>query len=118
MLDGHWLVLQSVAWTRMVVNFSRHDSLATAVSKTLDGDHLCPMCRKIMAARQREEQQQKNTSLVKTEKMSEFILGGGQTLPSFTPTTICDMAPVAPRLHTDFLETPPSPPPRRSFAVL
>jgi len=40
MLGGHWLVLQSVAWTRMLADFSRQDSLPAAISKTFDGGRL------------------------------------------------------------------------------
>ena len=118
MLGGHWLVLQSVAWTRMLVDFSRQDSFTTAVAKTFDGEHLCPMCRKIQAGRQQEEQQQKNTPPLKREKMPDMMLDNRQLPPDFVPTDAQDAVPTVPRLRADFIQTPPVPPPRGSFAVL
>ncbi|MCC6234859.1 MAG: hypothetical protein IT580_19610, partial [Verrucomicrobiales bacterium] len=41
----HWAVLQGVAWTGMLVTYSRDASLAEAVSRTLDGEHPCALCR-------------------------------------------------------------------------
>lgn len=117
MLGGHWLVLQSVAWTRMLVDFSRQDSFTTAVAKTFDGEHLCPMCRKIQAGRQQEEQQQENTPLLKHEKMPDLMLDYRQLLLTFIPTEAQDVVPTVPRLRADFIETPPVPPPRSSLAV-
>ena len=118
MLGGHWLVLQSVAWTRMLVDFSRQDSFTTAVAKTFDGEHLCPiMCRKIQAGRQAEEQQQKNTPLLKHEKMPDLILDHRQLLLTFVSNGVRDEVPTVPRLRADFIETPPVPPPRGCFAV-
>jgi hypothetical protein len=118
MLGGHWLVLQSVAWTRMLADFSRQDSLTTAISKTFDGEHPCPLCCKIKAGRQQEEQQEKNTPLLKIEKMPDLILDNRQSLLTFVSTEADDAVPTVPRLRADLIETPPVPPPRGSFAVL
>ena len=118
MLGGHWLVLQSVAWTRMLADFSRQDSLSTAISKTFDGEHPCPMCCKIKAVRQQEAQREKDTPLLKIEKMPDLILDNRQSLLTFVPAETHDAVPTVPRLCADFIETPPVPPPRGSFAVL
>ena len=47
MCGGHWLVLQSVAWGRMIADFSQEDSIGTAIAKTFSGKHPCSMCLQI-----------------------------------------------------------------------
>lgn len=44
---GHLAILQGVAWTKMVRDFSKTDSLGVAVGKALDGRHPCQLCKKI-----------------------------------------------------------------------
>ena len=48
---GHWMLLQSVAWAGMIVEYSRHAPLQTALEETFDGKHPCPMCRMIESGR-------------------------------------------------------------------
>ena len=52
MTGGHWMILQSVAWAKMLVDYSRHSSLKTAVEQTFDGRHPCGMCKMIQRAKQ------------------------------------------------------------------
>jgi hypothetical protein len=114
----HWALLQTVAWTSMLVSYSRNASFAEAVVKTFDGKHPCPMCLMIRDGRQQEERQQKNVPLIKIEKMPDFILDDRQTRLPFTPPETRDAVPTVPRLHLDFIESPPTPPPRKVLAVL
>jgi hypothetical protein len=53
-LGLHWAVLQSVAWAGMIVEFSRADGLAVAISKTFDGRHGCQICRIVEKGRETE----------------------------------------------------------------
>ena len=46
-LGLHWTLLQTIAWTGMIVSYSRNASLTEAVSKTFDGKHLCKMSKAI-----------------------------------------------------------------------
>lgn len=57
----HWAVLQSVAWTTMLANNLRTQSLAEAVTHTFDGRHPCCLCKTIAAAK-------------RSGKKTEFIL--------------------------------------------
>lgn len=41
----HWVVLQSVAWTGMFVEYSAEYPLVTAIEKTFDGGNKCKICR-------------------------------------------------------------------------
>ncbi|MDE1170681.1 MAG: hypothetical protein PW734_05650 [Verrucomicrobium sp.] len=52
---GHWAVLQSVAWARMVVEYSHEGGLERGVAQTFDGAHLCPLCMKVQQAKKAEE---------------------------------------------------------------
>ena len=56
----HWAMLQSVAWTTMLADNLRTQSLAEAVTHTFDGRHPCCLCNAIAAGR-------------KSEKKKEFI---------------------------------------------
>lgn len=40
-----WLALQSIAWTAMIVDYSKSESLCQAITKTLDGAHPCSLCK-------------------------------------------------------------------------
>lgn len=57
-LGLHWALLQTVAWTGMIVSYSRDASFTEAVSKTFDGQHPCKMCKVIKKARAEEKQQE------------------------------------------------------------
>ena len=51
MSGGHWAVLQTIAWAKMIVQYSRQATLQTAIQQTFDGEHPCEMCRMIETAR-------------------------------------------------------------------
>jgi hypothetical protein len=55
-VGGHWAVFQIVAWTGMVVEYSKTDSLGSAVAQTLSGEKPCTMCHSIQKEKQKEEQ--------------------------------------------------------------
>jgi hypothetical protein len=44
---GHLAILQGVAWTNMVRDFAKTDSIGTALEKTFAGQHPCTLCKKI-----------------------------------------------------------------------
>ena len=56
-LGLHWALLQTVAWTGMMISYSRDGSLAEAVSKTFDGEHPCRLCHAIQKGRADEQKQ-------------------------------------------------------------
>ena len=68
---GHWALLQSVAWGRMLQNYSSQDSFSLAVEKTFNGKHPCSLCKKIEQAKQHEK---KNNFVNETFKKKEGIL--------------------------------------------
>jgi hypothetical protein len=53
----HWFVLQSVAWTAMLVTRAWETSLVDAAKTTFDGRHPCSFCKKIEKGREGEKPQ-------------------------------------------------------------
>lgn len=105
-MGAHWVILQSVAWTGMVINYSQCSSFKEALQKTFDGKHPCSICKAVKAGRQSEQNQdQQKLSL----KLDLFIYGvPGQAI--FPPSQAA--------VSTSFLDlyswskdTPPTPPP-------
>jgi hypothetical protein len=39
-----WIALQSIAWTAMIVDYSKRGSLCEAIAQTFDGAHPCSLC--------------------------------------------------------------------------
>ena len=102
-------VLQLVAWTTMLHDFSRTGSLSEAVGKTFDGEHLCPLCKKIAKVRASEE---KAPATAKTEKKAEvFIAQSSDEVP--LPNCRTGAYGVTPPiLMPERSEAPPVPVPR------
>jgi hypothetical protein len=106
---GHLALLQTVAWTTMVHDFSRTGSLTEAVSKTFDGEHLCPMCKKIAAARAAEE---KAPASVKAEKKSEVFLAQTSSSLPFPVSSPMVFKPAPFVVMPERVDAPPVPVPR------
>ena len=51
-LGLHWAALQSVAWVGMIWSYSQSGSVASAIEKTFDGKHPCPLCNAISKGEQ------------------------------------------------------------------
>lgn len=56
-LGLHWALLQSVAWTGMLIRFSAQGSFMDAVAMTFDGEHPCSLCKVVTQGRAGEKQQ-------------------------------------------------------------
>jgi len=50
-----WLALQSIAWTAMILDYSKDASVCHAIAKTLDGAHPCSLCHVVNRARTAEK---------------------------------------------------------------
>jgi hypothetical protein len=76
---GHLAILQGVAWTKMVRDFSRTDSIGKAIEKTLDGQHPCHLCKTITETGAGK----KDDALASAKaKLGDFIAHSGQKLPA------------------------------------
>lgn len=107
---GQWGVLQSLAWTSMLVNNLHSCSLEAAVARTFDGRHPCCLCKAIAAHKQSEQKKDVSQPLQKLEfppLKTECRLIAPAPCRNFPPPGGLAAAPVA---------KPPTPPPRSAFA--
>ena len=111
-LGGHWLVLQSVAWACMIHDFSKQESLRSAIVKTFDGQHPCRLCLSVQAGRQQEQSEEQKLPSTSRERPFEFLCDARRAGVPLPPITAAESVPTVPRCHTDFIESPPTPPPR------
>jgi hypothetical protein len=105
-LGLHWLALQSVAWTTMLVTNARHQSLSEAVAKTFDGGHPCDLCHAVAEGKKSEKKSEVLPTIAKLD-----LICPRRTLHLLPP-----WIPYAyPPLRCDVPErilSPPYPPPR------
>jgi len=107
---AHWAALQTVAWTTMLANNLRTQSVCEAVSKTFDGEHPCPLCKAIAAAKKSEKKSAAVSSTLKMEfppAPEKFVL--------LSPEPISAFSLVAFSSDSTF-QKPPVPPPRSFHA--
>jgi hypothetical protein len=104
---GHWAVLQSFAYTRMLIEFAEQDSLCMAVKKAFDERYACSLCPKIRDGLNSEHKMPSRLSEV---QQPEFLLQSS-ALIFFAPGLVAEVAFVSSR-HIDFSNAPPKPPPR------
>jgi hypothetical protein len=113
-LGGHWLALQSIAWGRMIAEFSRQDSVGTAITKTFSGEYPCSLCLKIRHELHQEQERQAKLPGLKTEELPEAAWQLRFATAPGAPTKPRHEQPFVPTLHADFIDSPPAPPPRVS----
>jgi hypothetical protein len=106
----HWAFFQSLAWTSMLADNLRRDSLAHAFTRTFDGKHPCRLCKAI-ADGKKSEQKSEWTACFKT---LEFP-------PATEDFTLTAPACFALSIRADFFartfsDSPPTPPPRSVIA--
>jgi hypothetical protein len=104
---GHWAMLQSIAYTRMLLEFAEQDSLGTAVKKTFDERYACSLCPKIRDGFNHDHKK----PLTLSEVQQPEFLPQSNALISFIRVVVANLAFV-PSRHIDFPNAPPKPPPR------
>ena len=50
-----WVALQSVAWTSMLINYSKRGPLCQAIAQTFDGSHPCSLCHVVAGGKASEK---------------------------------------------------------------
>jgi hypothetical protein len=108
---GQWLVLQSVAWTGMLIKYSQQDGLAQAVAETFDGDHPCDICKGIQ--REKATDEEENVPIEKQWDMKFFVSPRARTL---YPPASFDLQPVISQETLTWADAPPVPPPRNTVS--
>ena len=80
---GHWAVLQTVAWTGMVIEYSKDSPLAAALVKTFSGKAPCKMCHTIEAGKEKES---RLPATVKADKkIDKFLVRSVREIPMPPP---------------------------------
>src|SRR5882672_2702389 len=51
----HWIALQSLAWTTMLIDYSKNAPLCQAIAQTFDGAHPCSLCHAVNAGKHSEK---------------------------------------------------------------
>jgi hypothetical protein len=105
-IGGHWALVQSVAWVRMTVAFSKSVPLAAALSMTFDGRHPCALCKVVQTGHDAERDKPVKTP----ESKLDFLCRDARVTVApvaFPPPPIG----VDERLATR-RDPPPIPPPR------
>jgi len=105
---GHWAVLQSVAWTGMLIEYSQNGSIGSAVLKTFGGKAPCQMCRTIEDGRQKES---KLPATVKADqKIDKFLERSVREVP-LPPEAHFSYPPVVDETASARPASPPPPVP-------
>ncbi|HUR46832.1 MAG TPA: hypothetical protein VMZ27_13220 [Candidatus Saccharimonadales bacterium] len=107
-LSGHWAVLQSVAWTTMLLQNMNSAPLVVALSKTFDGKHPCKICKVVAEGKKAERRQDAQAPQLKIELFCEVLTVRMPVPPQFL------LAATSARSTRDRREPPPLPPPRLS----
>ena len=102
-LGGHWAALQSFAWARMIGQYARQESLASAISKTFDGRHPCALCLVVQQGRQQEQRTHKDLPFLKLGQPPDLLCDLRTTPVPPPPTEASQAVSFVPRWHNDFL---------------
>lgn len=104
----HLPAMQVVAWTGMIVDYSRGNSLSEAVAMTFDGDHPCRMCKEI-----RKQQTPSAEEEIQTAQQSSRLVAVLGSVPAWVHALVPLAAPAELRpLPVGLRPVPETPPPR------
>ena len=63
----HWVALQSLAWTTMIIDYSKRAPLCQAITQTFDGAHPCSLCHAVNAGKNSEKKSDLQSSAPKID---------------------------------------------------
>ncbi len=102
----HWIALQSLAWTSMVVQYSKCARLGQAIEQTLDGAHPCSLCHIVNKGTASEKKSGAQLPLSKID-----IVCVARTF-QLLPRSVQFDYPASDCSPGEFEHSPPVPPPR------
>lgn len=112
-------MLQMVAWSQMLAEYSAQKGLAAGIEETFDGEHGCPMCRLIEEGQAKEREKgpvlpTRSEQLVKLFPASERLVLSAvrQTVRDLVSLTFA--APL--QMTPQWIASPVKPPPRETVA--
>ena len=101
----HWCALQSIAWTTMVLEYSKDAPFKEALAKTFDGRHPCSLCHAVQTGKKSE---QKSDVLVVTKIDFYYAASANPRVQDFLPFDY----PADATLPIARADSPLTPPPR------
>jgi hypothetical protein len=103
----HWIALQSLAWTTMLIDYSKRAPLCQAITQTFDGAHPCSLCHAVNAGKNSE----KNSDLQSPAQKIDMICASStaRLIQPFIPVEYA----VSDFCSSEIGRSPPVPPPRR-----
>lgn len=116
LLAGPLGVLQLVAWSQMIKDYSQEKGLVAGVVKTFDGKHPCQLCKKISVSQQ-EEQNKPVLPESKHEMVSKWLgLLPSMELPAldWRGAIVVTLFVAPAESISQWGSTPPVPPPRQT----
>ena len=102
----HWIALQSLAWTTMVIEYSKRAPLRAAITQTFDGAHPCSLCHAVNAGKSSEKKSDLQSSNPKIDMI--YTVRTIRLIPAFA---LFAYAPVT-FSSLEIAHSPPIPPPR------
>lgn len=118
LMQGPAVLIQEIAWVRMLVTYTQERGLTRGVVETFDGSHPCDLCVKASEIREGEGQQEPserpNGKLRFQFSWAEMVPARPLVLPLVSGSEISMLqSPWIEYLLGRFAEAPISPPPER-----
>ena len=105
----HWLTLQSIAWTSMIIDYSKRGNLCEAIARTFDGAHPCSLCHVVDKGKTSEKKSDRQPLTPKID-----IICTNRVITLIRPCAYVDYV-TGDLAVFKIGESPPVPPPRNSF---
>jgi hypothetical protein len=68
LMQGPAMLVQEVAWVKMLVSYTQERGLKRGVIETFDGNHPCKLCKKAAEIRQQQHSQEPTEKQVPTQR--------------------------------------------------
>src|SRR5205823_8508954 len=106
----HWIALQSLAWTTMIIDYSMRAPLRQAITQTFDGAHPCSLCHAVNNGKNSEKKSDLQSSTPKMDMI--YVACTIRLIPPFKLFEYAlDNFPLS-----DIGQSPLVPPPRESLS--
>lgn len=107
-IGAQWPLLQSVAWVKMIVDYSAAEGLSAAVGKTFSGANPCKICKFVSESQQAQEKEEKDLGIKKLD------LALPNNPPFIYRESLWEAFAIPTTKQPDFFSPPLSPPPKRA----
>ena len=104
-IGGHWGLLQTIAWSSMLLDYSQNLTWTSALSKTIDPDTSCRICEFVQEGKQRES----NRNYLKTQFKIDLVCEQREIVLNYPDIAADKIIPVT--LQSQFHSPPIAPPP-------